>query len=450
MKTRILLVDDDHQITRSLQLGLKHSFEVKTANSVEAAQIILSEESFDVVVTDVVFHGSPLNGLSLIEWMESKKSETPIIVMTGEATAQQALSIRSRIEDSFLLKPVSLNDLRCAIEKAKERVESKAKRPLKAIRVVMTEDQRIIADMERVKRAIEADTVNLCVLIRGEAGSGKEEVAKFAASVRGGPLVTINMGAITSGLAESELFGHVKGAFTGATQDKIGKIQAANGGVLFFDEIADCPLDIQVKLLRVIQEREITRVGANTPEPVNVKLVLATNLSLENLVAQGRFRQELLDRIRGVEIRLPPLRERKSDIPSLVGKFLQMASPGNKSIIITPQALEALTAYHWPGNVRELKTAVDLAVLNCDFKEVDLQHLPAAILGVEHVAPQILNSEAGPVEDLNLEKAIRNAELATIKKALEKANGSRKGAMELLGVTESTFFRRAREYGISM
>jgi DNA-binding NtrC family response regulator len=313
----------------------------------------------------------------------------------------------------------------------------------------MTDDPRIIADLDRVKRAIETDNVNVCVLIRGEAGTGKEEIAKFAASVRGGPLVAINMGAITSSLAESELFGYVKGAFTGANQDKIGKFQAASGGVLFFDEIADCPLDVQVKLLRAIQEREITRVGSNKPEPVNVKLVLATNLNLETLVAQGRFRQELLSRIRGVEVCLPPLRERRGDIPSLVGKFLQMASPGNKSITITSQALQALTAYRWPGNVRELKTSVDLAVLNCNFKEVDLQHLPAAVLGVEVGASDLLLSDDGPVEDLNLEKALRNAELATIKKALERANGSRKRAIDLLGVTESTFFRRAREYGIS-
>ena len=145
----------------------------------------------------------------------------------------------------------------------------------------MTDDPGIRANLDRVKRAIEADTVNVCVLIRGEAGTGKEEIAKFAASVRGGPLVSINMGAINSSLAESELFGHIKGAFTGATQDKIGKFQAANGGVLFFDEIADCPLDVQVKLFRAIQEREVTRVGANKSEPVDVKLVLATNLDLE-------------------------------------------------------------------------------------------------------------------------------------------------------------------------
>jgi DNA-binding NtrC family response regulator len=449
MKTRILLVDDDHQITRSLQLGLKHAFEVRVANSVETAQDILAQESFDVVVTDVVFHGSPLTGLSLIEWMEAKQSQTPIIVMSGEATAQQALSIRNRIEDAFLLKPVSLDDLRCAIEKAKERVESKLRKPARAVREVLTEDPRVLAELERVRRAIEAESVNVCILIRGEPGSGKEEIAKFAASVRGGNYVALNMGAIPQSLAESELFGHTKGAFTGAATNKIGKFQAANGGVLFLDEIADCPLDVQVKLLRAIQEREVVRVGANAPEKVDVKLVFATNLNLETLIAQGRFREDLYGRIRGVEVRLPPLRERRGDISILVGKFLQMGSPGNKSVSITSQALQALTVYHWPGNVRELKTAVEVALLNSNFTEVDLQHLPPGVLGAVPEPGMMTISEGQAIEDLNLDKAIENIEVATIKKALVRANGSYKKAIDFLGITESKFFRRLREYNIS-
>lgn len=446
MKTKLLVVDDDHQITRTLQIGLKHYFDIRIANSVEAAEKILSAETFDAIVTDVVFHGSPLNGLSLVEWMASEGLKTPVIVMSGEATAQQAITIRNRIDDDFLLKPVSLNDLRCAIEKAKQRVSAEALMPTRRIHEVLTHDARILADLERVRRAIEADSVSLSVLIRGESGSGKEEIAKFAGTVRGGPFLSMSMAAMTSTLAESELFGHVKGAFTGATHDKIGKFQAANGGVLFMDEIGDCPMDIQVKLLRALQEREVVRVGSNKPEKVDVKLVFATNLDLENLVAQGKFRAELYERIKGVVVHLPALRDRPQDIPILAARFLAMGTPGNKSVGITSQAIEALMAYSWPGNVRELKNSIEIALLNCNFKEVDVQHLPAAILGSGALAVEFKLSEGEIVEDLNLERALANTEMMTMKRALERANGSRKRAMELLGISESMFFRRARMY----
>jgi DNA-binding NtrC family response regulator len=442
MKPKVLLVDDEKKIIESLGFSLKHQYEVLTADSVESAQQILSSEPVDVVVTDLTFHGQPKDGFDLIDWLQSRKKQTPVIVLSGEGDVKRVISAQRRITDDYLIKPVDLTELFCAIEKARTRAGSEVATQRRVPREVITQDFRIKRSLEDIEMWIRSDT-RLCALISGESGSGKEEVAKFAASVRGGPLVSVNMAAVAHDLQESELFGHTKGAFTGATSDRIGKFQAAHGGVLFLDEIGDCPLDLQVLLLRAIQEREVTRVGSNVSEKIDVKIITASNLDLRKLVADGKFREELLYRLEGVHVALPALRDRRGDIPLLVGKFIHDGSPKARPATITPHALRALEAYAWPGNVRELKTAVEVALLRSGLREIDLQHLPPKVLGqpAQVSSPKAADESA----ELNLDRVLRDVEILTFKKAIQKARGSRKRAFLLMGISESRFFRRARE-----
>lgn len=312
---------------------------------------------------------------------------------------------------------------------------------------ILTQDLHILEALERVRKAIEAESLSLCVLIRGEPGTGKEAVAKYAASFRGGKPVAVNMAAVQPSLAESELFGYKKGAFTGALSDRAGKFQAASGKVLFMDEIGDCPLEVQGKLLRAIQEKEVYRVGSNEAEKCDIKFVFATNTDLEALVEQGKFRKDLYDRIHGVEIRLPPLRDRRDDIPALVAQFIKLATPPDvEPFSITDSTMRALKGYSWPGNVRELKIAIEQAILNSGFKQIDVEHLPSEILGIVNRKPTSL--KAVQDGDLNLERAIRDTEVLVIKRALEKANDSCTVAAGLLGIGRSSFFRLAREHNL--
>ena len=448
MKTKILLVDDEQNIVRSLGLTLKHQYEIREAFSIEAAKNLLYTEEIDVIVTDLNFHGQPEDGLDLINWLNEKRVSTPVIILSGEMDVKRVLSAQRRISDDFLVKPVEIPDLVCAIEKSKNRTATHSEsKSLPHFYKVLSQDPRIHASMEDIKNLIQSDS-KLCICLYGESGTGKEELAKFASSVRRGPFVAVNMAALPTNLEASELFGHLKGGFTGATSDKIGKFQAANGGVLFLDEIGDCPLDLQVKLFRALQEREITRVGSNSPEKIDVKIVVATNLNLKKLVSEGKFREELLWRIEGVKVQIPPLRSRQGDIPLLVGKFIQELSPKARPASITPGALKMLEAYSWPGNVRELKTVIEKALLKSNLKEIDLHHLAPEVLGQAINSFESVATTLDTVHEYNLDHVLKTAEVVVFKKAMAKAKGSRKVAMGLLGITESKFFRRARELGI--
>jgi DNA-binding NtrC family response regulator len=270
------------------------------------------------------------------------------------------------------------------------------------------------------------------VVIRGETGTGKELVARaihYTSARKSKPFIAVNCAGLTDSLVASQLFGHKRGAFTGAVADQTGFFEAANGGTLFLDEIGDIPLSVQTNLLRVLQEREITRLGETTPRPINVRVIAATHRDLEQEVAAGRFRQDLLYRICVTEVRLPPLRERREDIPLLVSWFLgqihaAMETPAQE---ISQEAMHALIKYDWPGNVRELKSAVESAAIRCLGSVLQVEDLPAQIAGLG--APE-------PVLD-----ARREAERQRVREALEQTGGNRKAAARRLGVSRSTLYR---------
>ncbi|MBS1983255.1 MAG: sigma-54-dependent Fis family transcriptional regulator [Bdellovibrionales bacterium] len=443
----ILCVDDEQDIVESIELALGTQYEVHTASSVAEAKKRIEAERFAVVVTDLNFHGQSDDGLSLIDWLKDRGDATPIIVLSGDQDTRRVISAQRRIEDDFVVKPFELSDLVCAIERARTRAaKAHGETPQRRLHEVLTRDARVQNALTQIKKVILSD-LDLPICILGESGTGKEELAKYAASVRGGPFVAVNMGAISKELAESELFGHVRGSFSGAHSDRKGKFQDAHRGVIFLDEVGDCPVDLQVKLFRVLQEREVTPVGSSTPIKVDVKVVCATNQNLEELCKRGLFREELLRRIEGMTIVNPPLRERRGDIAVLVGKFLQEKSPKYRPASITPEALAALERYDWPGNVRELVSVIEQALLNADFREIGIRHLPPKVLGlgVAIIAP---THQAEQNQNLNFDARMRAEEIRVFDEALKTANGSRAEAQRLLGLSKTTFHRKFYELGL--
>jgi DNA-binding NtrC family response regulator len=450
MNPTILIADDDKSTLDSTRLSLKYQYNVITADTVTAAQKIIESQHIDVVVTDLDFKGQSLDGLDLINWTITNKSELPVIVVTGDRDVRRVVASQRKILDDFILKPYQTSQLVLAIEKARERSKALNSQERKnRHREVLTQDERIKAVMVTVKKVMESDSdVGICIY--GDTGVGKTEIAKYAASVRGGPFMTVDMGAIARDVAEKELFGAKKGSFTGAIEDTVGKFQAANGGVLFLDEIGNASLDIQMKLLRAIQERQVVRLGGTVPEPIDVKIIAATNSNLKDMIKAGTFREDLYYRLEGIALWIPSLRERKADIPLLIGKFLNDMQPKTKPVTISPAALQILEDYAWPGNVRELESTIQSALVLSGFRDIDVEHIPEKIKNPSAAAEEVSNTTAVMNVDLDLERNLQLTEKNLIVKALRLTKGSRKEAMRLLNMSSAKFFRRVKELEIEM
>lgn len=385
----LLIVDDEQNIRRVMEAAFqKDSYRVLTAAHGHQALKTLEEEAVDLMISDVVM--PDMNGLDLLKKAKALKPDLQIIMMTAYGTIPSAVdAIRTGAMD-FLTKPVDLEVLKKLVRNGlKDREKSSKptavpKRKGKTNPTFVGESPAMKQILEMVERVADARTT---VLITGESGTGKEVIARMLhdrSSRAAGPFVAVSCAAIPESLLESELFGVIKGAFTGADSDRAGKFELADGGTLFLDEIGDIPPLVQVKLLRVLQEREIERLGGNKPIPIDVRLVTATNRNLEEAVQQGTFRGDLFFRLQVVQIELPPLRERQEDIPALANHFLKRFSEENGRAFktISPQALKALEAYPWPGNVRELENLMERGVV--------LAPADAEILMPDHLPPQLL------------------------------------------------------------
>ncbi len=389
MSATVLIVDDEENIRRVLSMALqKEGYHTITASGGHQALKLLDEARCDVMLSDMVM--PDMNGLELLRRVREKHPELLVVMMTAYGTIPAAVEAMRLGAVDFLTKPLEMEVLRKVIRNAlrdRERglkVPSERKRsPTRKATTFIGNSpaiQQVLAIVERV-----ADT-RTTVLITGESGTGKELIARMLhekSSRAGGPFVAVSCAAIPETLLEVELFGAVKGAYTGADTDRIGKFEAANGGTLFLDEIGDIPPLIQVKLLRVLQEREIERLGSNKPIPVDVRLVAATNRDLEQAVQSGSFRADLFYRLQVVHIHLPPLRERPEDIPLLVDYFIRKYAEENQRAMreVCPEALERLRAYSWPGNVRELENTIESAVV--------LAPPDATVLLPEHLPPHL-------------------------------------------------------------
>ncbi|GBC92561.1 Transcriptional regulatory protein ZraR [bacterium HR15] len=389
MSATVLIVDDEENIRRVLSMGLqKDGYHTLTASGGHQALKLLDEAHCDVLVSDVVM--PDMNGLELLRRVREKYPDLIVVMMTAFGTIPAAVEAMRLGAVDFLTKPLEMDVLRKVIRNALRDRERFPTTPDTRRRAAPRKETLFIGNSPTIREILQivervADT-RTTVLITGESGTGKELIARMLhekSSRASGPFVAVSCAAIPETLLEVELFGAVKGAYTGAETDRIGKFEAANGGTLFLDEIGDIPPLIQVKLLRVLQEREIERLGSNKPIPVDVRLVAATNRDLEQAVQAGTFRADLFYRLQVVHIHLPPLRERPEDIPLLIEHFVRKYAQENNRAMheVSPEALQLLKAYPWPGNVRELENAIESSVV--------LAPPDAPTLLPEHLPPQL-------------------------------------------------------------
>jgi DNA-binding NtrC family response regulator len=446
MKSRILIADDQPDVIEALRLLLKpEGFDLETAHSPGAVIRAVGARQFDLVLIDLNYTRdttSGSEGLELLEHLHAFDRTLPIVVMTAWASVELVVEAMQKGARDFIQKPwdnarvlaVVRNqiDLGRALRKS-ERLESAMALPSRGVDfIALSPVMRPILDI--IERVGPSDAN---VLIRGENGTGKGVVARalHAVSRRAAkPLVTVNAGGLSESIFESELFGHVKGAFTDAKSDRVGRFELADGGTLFLDEIANVPPAQQAKLLRVVETGEFERVGSSQTRRVDVRILSATNATLENDVAAGRFRQDLLFRLNTVEIRLPPLRDRREDIPQLAAQFLTNHARRYRKNVASfdAAAIKALLDHAWPGNVRELDHVVERAVLMATGSAI-----ARADLGLQPPAEQ-------RIEDMSIE----DVEALLINKALTRFGGNVSKAAEALGLSRGALYRRMQRYGL--
>jgi len=452
----ILLVEDEEYIRESLKEILEmNGYKVTTAHNGESGIEAASKASFDILITDLKLPGT--DGIGVIRSIKSTSPDTTCIVLTGYASVETAVEAMRVGAFTYLKKPLNKDELLIILEKAKEfhslkEENSKLKDEIKKnYTTAILGTSAVIQDIRDLIDKI-ADT-DSTVLILGESGTGKELVARalhYGSTRSKKPFVPINCGAIPEDLLESELFGYEKGAFTGAIATKIGRFEAADQGTVFLDEIGDMSPGLQVKILRVLQEKEFERVGGRSTIKVDVRVVAATNLDLEKAVEEKKFRNDLYYRLNVIPIHLPPLRDRKEDIPVLVEHFIEkMAKRKKKSIKgVNAEALRAFEAFDWPGNIRELENLMErLIVLKEEGSLITPRDLPEKIRQSKN--PVIAPSQAAlPAEGFDFNEAVDNYERELIVSALQRVNGIKKKAAEYLNLNRTTLIEKMKRKGL--
>lgn len=446
----ILVVDDEplqRNILRTILEG--EGYETYTASSGEEALKLAAIYSPDIVLTDLKMEG--MDGLELMERVKSLKEPPAVIMMTAFGTISMAVETMKHGAFDFLTKPLEKDVVLVTIKKALEKIEllKKTQELQQALYERFNIDSIVghSKAMENVINLIKKVSANpVTVLILGESGTGKELIAKaihYNSPRATKPFTAINCAAIPENLIESELFGYEPGAFTGATGRKKGLFEATNGGTLFLDEIGDLPLLTQSKILRVLQEKEIRRLGGRDSIKVDVRIIAATNKDLEKEMKEGRFREDLYYRLRVVTIELPPLRHRKEDIPELVKHFIEKYNNefGKRVKGIDPSAMKALSEYSWPGNIRQLESVIERAVLMCDSDTIKIEEIKTELK--IPMSNGILDFDL-PDEGINFE----NLEKELLKKAMAKANNVAARAARLLGMSYKTFWYRWEKFGL--
>ena len=445
MPQRILIVEDEEKLRRVIAMHLESSgYETICAGSAEEA---LKHPDADLVLTDLKLPGK--DGLDLLDQLRAQNSRAPVIVMTAFGTVENAVHAMKAGAADFLLKPFSLDHLSAVAVKALE--VSELRRENEELREELGARYRFanIVGHSAAMQDIFAQVARVAptratVLLAGESGVGKDLIARAIHhhSPRAGkPFVKINCTAIPENLMESELFGYEKGAFTGASQSKPGKFEFADGGTVFLDEIGDVPASVQVKLLRVLQEREFERLGSNRTRHIDVRVIAATNVDLRAALEQGTFREDLYYRLNVVPLSIPPLRERKEDIPYLVDHLIaKLASDlGSPVRAISPQALDRLLEYHWPGNVRELQNVLERSMVLCSANRLEAADIR---FDTSRRAPA-----AGPLflpDGMTLDEL----EQSIIREALKRADGNKSHAARMLGLTRNALRYRLSQMGI--
>lgn len=456
---RVLIVDDDEGHAQAVAESLERQgqYECTVATSGAKGSSLIGSDTFDVVITDLKM--GDVDGLAILSKAKEELPDAEVILLTGHGSINSAVTAMQHGAYTYLTKPLDIQELRSAVEKASDR--------LRLLRHTAELNRRldekfgfegVIGNSPQMHRIItqlqQIAPTDSTVLIQGENGTGKELVARAVhqnSRRKSKPFVPLNISALSESILESELFGHEKGSFTGAERRRIGQFEYANGGTLFLDEVGEMPMNTQIKLLRVLQDGQITRVGANEPLQVNVRLVAATNADLKAMVEKGTFRKDLYYRLNVVNIHLPPLRERRGDILLLLDHFLKemTARHGKKVDGFSKSARQALTAYDWPGNIRQLRNAVERMVVVDMDGLLDVDDLPDDIAPLhtdsgEHAR---LPADAGG-QDALVGKPLEDIERYYIAKTLALTEGKREEAAQLLGIGERTLYRKIKEYGL--
>jgi DNA-binding NtrC family response regulator len=444
---RVLIVEDDPDGLRSAAEAIKDAgFEVATAKTGVDGVRVFGQQDFDVVLTDLVL--PDIDGIEVLSRIRKISDEVPIIIMTAYGSIPSSVKALKAGAYDYISKPLNLEDLQSKIARAAEtgRLRSKVVQLQEsmgeryAAKSMVAKSASMLELIRQIKTL--ADT-NATVLIEGESGTGKEVVAR-ALHVEGKrvkePFVAVNCGGFTETLLESQLFGHEKGSFTGAISQHKGAFERANGGTLFLDEVGDAPKPVQIKLLRVLEEREILRVGGHTPFHVDVRLISATNKDLQELVEAGEFREDLLYRLRVVTLRIPPLRERRDDIRPLADRFIAESCEEHGRYIesVLPDFYEALERYDWPGNIRQLQNVVEAAIIMT----------PEPVLKASCI--QFENAAKRASDGLNIPDGMTFAaiEREILSQSLERYQGNRTLTAEKLGISRRTIQRKIKEYGL--
>jgi two-component system response regulator HydG len=447
--TVILVIDDKKEhATATAEALQKVGYRCLVATSGKEGLKIIETGDVDIVITDLIMHD--VDGLQILKTTKERLPEAEVILITGYGTVETAVDAMQKGAATYLLKPININHLRAEVSKLVEK--QGLVRNNKELHKQLDEKfglSGIIGNSPKMQKVLsivkQISGTTATVLITGESGTGKELIAKTIhnnSPRKNNPMVVLNSAAIPENLLESELFGHEKGAFTGAVYQRKGKFECAHRSTLFLDEIGDMPLSTQVKLLRVIEDGVITRIGSNESIEVDVRLIAATNQDLEKLIKEGKFREDLYFRLNVVSIKLPSLRERLEDIPLLIDAFLREYSQiHNKKIShISPEARKILYKYPWPGNVRELKNCIESMVVVSTKDILDVEDIP------DHILQR--SDEASPTPRLVAGMTVEEAERELIKNTLATVGGNREEAAKMLGIGERTLYRKLDRYGL--
>lgn len=443
----LLIVDDERAVREAARdAALILGYKASVCDSAEHASRILDGQSIDVVLLDMKLPGS--GGIEVLRQIKRKRPDVEVVVVTGHGTVESAVQAMKAGAYDYVAKPFSMEELKLLLERLAGHLKLKTENRMLREKIKSKQGfGNIIGrspEMDKLYRMIaKAAHSAHPVLILGESGTGKEMVARaihYAGPYRDKPFIPVDCGALVPTLIESELFGYVKGAFTGAMQSKAGLLAIAEGGTVFLDEVGELPVDLQAKMLRALQEKEIRPVGSTKTMPINVRVLAATNRDLEHAVAHGSFRRDLFFRLNVLTLRIPPLRERRQDIPLLAGHVLErLFQNSGRQHELSDEAVRALLAYDWPGNVRELENCLERCCAMTSGSIIHTVDLPSSITG----APARLVSETAqgrvvPLADL---------EKQSILGAIAQLNGDKLMAARMLGIGKTTLYRKLKEYG---
>lgn len=444
---KILALDDDESWLTQVPLILGDLCEVRCYPTINQGLRAMEAEYFDIVLLDINFKGDSRSGLDVFKKIHAMDRGADVIVISGETQPDRLIQIMNAGVTHFLTKPVPPDEVRAAVKLTLQRRELR----LKALNIMQDDSELIHIGRSPAMIHLKTELASVMasgvkdILLLGETGTGKEVIARMIAN-KCDPskrLVPIHCGAISDGLAESELFGHVRGAFTGADKDKMSAFEVAGGGFVFLDEVGDMPLNQQAKLLRVIQERKVQRVGSTDERTVSFRSISATNMSLEKAIVEKRFREDLFYRLAKAQIKIPPLRDRLDDIPDLVHHFIAQVDR-KRQIIITNDAINLLQSYSWPGNIRQLKAVIESICPRISDRIIREKDICQALPQVS----EIYTSQTTRVLVGRYGAALISQERERFQRALIESDGNRDKAAQILTLSRATFFRRAKELGL--